>query len=97
MLGSADRQLGLAFKKQFLTDSDVSLKVRGILNTQTAECEAHGALTKVGREQRGPMRGCCGGSRAAGSRRVWGRPSTCAAAPRRAVLACRFCGAMPAC
>lgn len=109
MLGSRDRQLGLAFKKLFQvggsrgglglrdraregvvreaseegtlhpglrrrrcrrrpsstdrpppsssilcaqTDSDVRLKVRGVLNTQTGEVEAQGALSKASQRMR---------------------------------------------
>ncbi|PRW57684.1 outer envelope pore isoform B [Chlorella sorokiniana] len=45
-LGSADQQLGLRFKKLFLSDSDVGLKVKGVLNTVTAQCEVTGELNK---------------------------------------------------
>lgn len=49
-LGSADRQLGLAFKKLFQHESGVELKVKGKLNTVTAQVEVHGALNKVSYE-----------------------------------------------
>ncbi|KAL4457292.1 hypothetical protein ABPG75_012157 [Micractinium tetrahymenae] len=45
-LGSADRQLGLAFKKLFHHESGVELKVKGVLNTVMAQVEVHGALNK---------------------------------------------------
>ncbi len=50
-LGSSDRQLGLAFKKLFHHESGVELKVKGALNTVTAQVEVHGALNKVGQQQ----------------------------------------------
>lgn len=46
-LGSRERQLGLCFKNKFQHDSGVELKVRGKLNTVTANCELQGALNKV--------------------------------------------------
>lgn len=45
-LGSRERQLGLCFKNKFQHDSGVELKVRGKLNTVTANCELQGALNK---------------------------------------------------
>lgn len=62
MLGSREQHLGLGFKKLFLSDSDVSLKVKGLLNTVTARCELQGALSKV---QQG------GGGLCSARSRVW--------------------------
>lgn len=45
-LGSSSKQLGISFKKQFEHDSGVSLKVRGVLNTVTAQVQMNGALNK---------------------------------------------------
>lgn len=45
-LGSRERQLGLSFKKLFQSDSGIELKVKGSLNTVTANCVVQGALNK---------------------------------------------------
>jgi hypothetical protein len=47
VLGSRDRQLGLSFRKLFAHTSGVELKVKGLLNTVSANCEVQGALSKV--------------------------------------------------
>eukprot|EP00887_Chlorella_sp_A99_P007997 scaffold12.g7997.t1 len=48
------RQLGLLFKKRFEHSSDVSLKVRGVLNTVTAQGSFNASLRKFFRVGRTP-------------------------------------------